>query len=377
MTVIDRYLLRQFTKALVVFFVSITGLYIVVDAFGNLEEFIDYGEQQGSLFAVLAAYYGARVLAFFDLTNGLLTLIAAMFTITWLQKSREITALMAAGISKWRIVTPVVAAVAVVALAAMVNREVVLPRFRDKLSRNAQNWKGENAKQLQPRYDNQTDILMGGKHTFANEQRIEQPCFRMPPRFEYFDTQLVAENAYYKEPIGDQPGGYLLDGVSQPADVHERTSLLEVQKPVILCPGDTEWLEDNQCFVVSDLSFEHLEGGSSWRQFSSTPALISALRSPCLDFGPDVRVTVHSRFVKPVLDVTLLFLGLPLVLSRRDRNVFLAVGLSLLIVGAFFVVTMACHALGANFILSPSMAAWAPVIIFVPIAVWMAESLRT
>ena len=31
---------------------------------------------------------------------------------------------------------------------------------------------------------------------------------------------------------------------------------------------------------------------------------------------PDVRVTVHSRVVQPILDVTLLFLGLPLVVAR-------------------------------------------------------------
>ena len=74
-----------------------TGLFIVIDAFGNLEEFIAHGEnQEGGLIRVLAEYYGARTLTFFDRTSALLALVAAMFVVSWLQKTNEFTALMAA-----------------------------------------------------------------------------------------------------------------------------------------------------------------------------------------------------------------------------------------------------------------------------------------
>ena len=66
--------------------------------FENLEEFISYAERQGSLLGVLIDYYGARVLSFFDRISGLLALIAAIFTVTWFQRSNELTAVTAAGI---------------------------------------------------------------------------------------------------------------------------------------------------------------------------------------------------------------------------------------------------------------------------------------
>ena len=71
----------------------------------------------------------------------------------------------------------------------------------------------------------------------------------------------------------------------------------------------------------------------------------------------------------PLLDMTLLFLGLPLVVTRESRSVFVAGGLCLLIVAGFFVVVLAAHALGANSLLSSAaMAAWLPLFIFTPVA---------
>jgi hypothetical protein len=51
--IIDRYLLRQFWHTFVICFCSLTGLYIVIDAFGNLEEFINYAHKHGSLLGVM------------------------------------------------------------------------------------------------------------------------------------------------------------------------------------------------------------------------------------------------------------------------------------------------------------------------------------
>ena len=124
MTIFDRYLLRMFVKVLVVSFLSLTGLYVIIDLFGNLEEFISYAEREGSLLGVLGDYYGARVLSFFDRISGLLALIAAIFTITWLQRTNELMAVTAAGIPKVRIVRPLIIATAFVAMLAAASREI-------------------------------------------------------------------------------------------------------------------------------------------------------------------------------------------------------------------------------------------------------------
>ena len=100
MTILDRYVLRLYIGILLISFVSLTGLFIVVDAFNHLDEFISYSKQAGGPLQVLGSYYGARTLWFFDRMNGVLAMIAAMFTLTMMQRNNEMTALMAAGISR-------------------------------------------------------------------------------------------------------------------------------------------------------------------------------------------------------------------------------------------------------------------------------------
>ena len=318
MPTFDRYLLQLFTKVLLVCFISMTGLYIVIDAFNNLDEFLVYGREEGSLFAVLMEYYSARVPWFFDRTGGLLALIAAMFAVTWLQRTQELTALLAAGIPKGRIVRMLILSAAVISGLGAANRELLIPRLRERLSRNAQDWRGENARRVEPVRDNQNEILLNGQHTYASQRRIEMPSILFDQPAPGFGQQILAKDAFYKDPEGDRPGGYLLVGVREPEDVSEVPSLIVGNRPVVLSPHDTPWLEPNQCFVASHIDFQQLAGGSLWRRLSSTPELVAGLRNPSLDFGLDAKVTIHSRIVQPFLDMTLFFLGLPLVLTPQQ-----------------------------------------------------------
>ncbi len=374
MSTFDRYLLRLFIKVLFACFVSMVGLYIVIDAFGNLDEFIGHGREQGGLLRVVADYYSARVPWFFDHASGLLALVAGMFAITWLQRTNEMTALMAAGITTKRLVRPLLGAAIVVALVGAANREFVIPEVRDKLVRNAQDWLGNSARKVDAVTDNRTDILIGGRASFAAEQRIQQRTFTLHRSLGEFGRKLVAEDAYYKPPTADRPGGYLLTGVTQPEKHAQMPSATLDDRAVILSSSDTEGLEAGELFVVSDVTFTDLACGPQYREFASTGELVQGLRNPSLDFGLRTRVAMHSRFVQPFLDVTLFVLGLPLVLTRRNRNVFVAAGMCIGIVIAYFVVMITCQALGASgFLLSPALAAWAPLIILVPVAAALSQ----
>jgi lipopolysaccharide export system permease protein len=371
MNIIDRYLLRQFLKTYCICFLSLTGLYVVFDAFTHLEDFFNSAEKAGGLLRLMGTYYAYRSVLFFDRTSALLTLVSAMFTVAWIQRFNEMTALQAAGVSRVRVVKPIIVTAIVLSVFAMGVREVAIPRFANELSRTPTDLLGDVAQELKPRYDNQTDVFIRGKSTYNNERRIEKPNFWLPD-----GRQLMADNAYYQEPQGDRPGGYLLKGVQTPANLDAQPSLQIKGRRIVTTRRDAAWLEPRQCFVTSDLSFDQLVGGQAFRQFSSTPQLVAALRNRSLDYGPDVRVAIHSRIVQPFLDVTLLFLGLPLVLTRESRNVFLAIGVCLGVVSIFLGVAIGCQYLGAqSLLLSPSLAAWMPLILFVPPAVHSAQGM--
>ncbi len=376
MRIIDRYLLRQFLQTFVICYISLAGLLIVFDAFTNLEEFMRNSDGAVGLFKLLGSFYAYKAIMFFDLTAGLLILTAATFTISWFQRNNEMTALLAAGVSRIRMVTPILLAGVAIAVLATANRELIVPRFSREMARRPHDLATDQGKALERSYDNQTEIHLGGELAYADQQRIEKPQFLLPRELDHFARQLKAENAYYKPPKAGRPGGYLLDEVTQPKDIAKRRTLKLGKRSVVITPRDApDWLEPNQCFVVSEVTFEQLTSGQKLRRFASTTQLIAGLHNPSLDYGPSVRVAVHTRIVNPLMDLTLLFLGLPLVASRQSRNVFLAVGMCALIVACFLLVVIGCQYLGTSVFLSPALAAWIPLIIFIPVAVWLSEAL--
>jgi lipopolysaccharide export system permease protein len=375
MATVDRYLLRQFLWVFTIFFTSFLGLFVVADSVNNFEEFSTYGKDHGGFLKVVGEYYGYRAFAFFDQISPLLILIAAMFTIAAFRRHNEMTALLAAGISKSRIVRPIIVAAIVFAVLAVVNREVVIPSIREKLNFKAQDLLSA-ARPLQPIYDNQTDILLGGKGIMRRQQTIVEPSFNLPPQLDHYGRQVTARHAVYRPPQGDRPGGYHLKQVKYPKGLADKPSLTMGDHAVLITPRDADWLQKDECFVASGVEFEYLSGGQSWRRFSSTPEMIKVLGNSSVQHGADLQVKIHARFVKPILDVTLLFLGLPLVLSRQTHNLFVSVGLCVLLVLVYMVVILGCHYLGASLKIEPVLAAWIPLMIFVPLAVNMSDPLR-
>jgi lipopolysaccharide export system permease protein len=375
MRIIDRYLLRQFVQTFLICYLSLTGVFVIFDAFTNLDAFLRCAKGI-QLLKVMGTFYGYQAIFFFDRTSSLLALMAAMFTVTWIQRHNEMTALMAAGISRIRIVAPVIAAAVAVNLFAAANREMIMPRYREQLARRPADLQGNVATEVFAQVDNQTDVLIGGKHAYADQLRIEKPTFLLPDALADYGNKLVGENAYYRPPAGDRPGGYLLDGVTEPKDLAAKASLSLRDHPVIITPRDApDWIQPSQCFVVSDVMFEQLTGARGFRMFSSTAELIWSLRNRSLDFGPDIRVMIHARIVQPLLDITLLLLGLPLVVSRESRNVFMAIGLCMGVVTVFLLVVIGFQQLGSTYLLDPALAAWAPLMLFVPAAVGLSESM--
>ncbi len=376
--IVDRYLLRQFLQTFLICFCSLTGLYIVIDGMGNLDEFVTYARDHDGLLKVMGEYYGYRSLSFFDSMSALLCLIAAMFTLTWIQRHNELTALEAAGIPKARIIRPVIGASLIICLLAVVNRELMIPSVREHLSHNAQDLGGSSGQPARPRYDNETQILLGGpgSQMFADQQRISRPDFYLPQGLDRYGPRILAESAYYQKPQDSRPGGYLFRRLEQPKGLDREASLSLGKRPVLLTPRDYPWLKPGECFVVSNVSFEHLESAGTGRQLMSTPELIRDLQNQSLDFGAGERLAIHARLIQPLLDMTLLFLGLPLVLSRTNRNVFLAIGLCLGLVTAFMLVVIGCKYLGSTYWLEPALAAWMPLMIFIPCAVALAGPLR-
>lgn len=370
---IDRYVTRAQANAFVIVFISLAGLYFVFDAFTNMDEFSVHAAKAGGLIRVLASFYGYRLIWFFDTTSPVIALASGMFALSWLERHNELTALLAAGVSRWRIARPILVFAAAVSLMAATSREFVIPKIRQGFARTAQDLVGDRSAPFEARYDHRTEILFRGRSAQSGPMRIEGPSLLMPPQLGDFGPQIDAFDAVWKPSDASHPAGFLLSGVSEPADIDGLPSLDRGGKPIVITKSAADWLQPGQCFVVSDVTFEQLVGSTNWSQYSSTPELVRAVSNPSLGVGPDIPLRVHARFIAPLLDMSLMLLGIPLVLGPARRGVFVAVGLCVGMTVVFFLVVLGSHALAAGDLLSPATAAWMPLLFLAPLAAWRAQ----
>ncbi len=99
MRILDRERYWAFIKAYIICFVALVGLYVVIDAFSNLDEFGKRADGPVQLFQVMGWYYLIHMSQFYDRLCGVIGMMAAIFTVTWMQKNNELLAMLAAGVS--------------------------------------------------------------------------------------------------------------------------------------------------------------------------------------------------------------------------------------------------------------------------------------
>jgi lipopolysaccharide export system permease protein len=235
---------------------------------------------------------------------------------------------------------------------------------------------GTTERPLRTWYDPQTDVVLRGAATVVEGRRIVQPSLRLPVDANGRAIEVSAAEAHYLEATNDHPAGYLFVDVDAGGKVLEETSIQIDGRVTLYSPSDAPWLEAGQVFWPSDVEFDQLAADPSWRHFASTAELVDYVKRPARDAPASTYVTLHGRLVRPVLDFGLAVIGLPLVLSRRGRSPFLAVGLAMGVIAGFLLVALTCEFLGNSGWIGPSLAAWLPLFVFVPLAVATSGDLR-
>jgi lipopolysaccharide export system permease protein len=368
MTQIDRYILVLYLRVFIVCFLTLSGLLIVVQLFTNIDEFAAYGKANGGFVRGLIIYFGPQMLSIFDRMCGLITLLAIMFVIAWLQRTHELTAILAAGISKKRIVVPLLYASVLLIIVSAILRETAIPQFSDILSKRPRDLIGERNESLRPTEDVDQGFIVVGRQLLKNTRSIANPVFKFTGPIAAQTRQIEGELAQFLEANNEHSAGFLVTNYRPSEPLTLTGSLVHEERYFLMLPADQKWLQPNQCFISSELDFDLLSGGRG-RQYASTAELISDLRNRSYYHGPELKVTMHSRFVQPFLDFTQILIGLPFILTGLDRNLVRMVASCIIIFALFYAITFGLRTLGAHeTLLTASAGAWAPVLLFAPVA---------
>src|SRR5262245_13961618 len=129
MRILDRLLLWAFLKAYAICLVSLLSLYIVIDLFTNLEDFAQHTTVLLPVLQNILRYYGYKVVQIFDRLCEAIVLLAAAFTVAWVQRNNELLPLLSAGVPTRRVILPVLAGAALLIGMGVLNQEIVIPRI--------------------------------------------------------------------------------------------------------------------------------------------------------------------------------------------------------------------------------------------------------
>ena len=368
-TQVDRYILTLFLRTVLVCFCSLAGVFVVFHAFTNMDQLLDLTRNGDSLAAVMAHYYGPYMVLLFDWTGAIITLMSFLFVVGWLRRTQELTATLSIGVSHGRIFRPMIFAAGVIILVQLASREFLIPDMREALSLKSKDLTGDGEALISPSYDKMSGILLEGKAIKPRSRVIVEPSFRLDGAYPGFGGELAAKTADWVPANSTHPEGYWMRGVTMPEAIDQLPSAGVGDRPVLLTSADQPWVGPKECFVATTVDPDILQTDQSSTRLCSSAQLSRRLRNPAVHNSMKTRVLLHERLVRVPLDFALFLLGIPLVVNRKNRNLFVMIGAAVVTVLGFFVLkTLASAMGGSGYIFSPAAAAWMPLIILGPIA---------
>jgi lipopolysaccharide export system permease protein len=368
-TLLDRSLVRSYVKSYVICFVSLIGLYVVIDLFTHIDDFMQKQTDFWEVTLNILQFYGYRIIQIFDRLCEMIVLLAAMFTIAWVQRNNELLPLLSAGVSTRRVLRPVLFTAAGFLTLSVLNQELVIPRIATALLRTHDDPEGEKDQGVRGAFDTNKVYLSGQTASrrgfLVRHFHCIIPAELGPGTLVYID----AKEANYIPPDPDHPetsGGWLLhEATIKPFDAAVQTDVLTVLN------SDTYFLR------TTEVDFDVVTRDNKWFYLASTLRLFQELNKPEAQKLGSIAVVFHTRLTRPLLGLILLFLGLSVILRDQNRNVFISAGLCILMCAAFYAVGIACRELGDKDFLAPALAAWLPVLLFGPLAFVLFDAIHT
>ncbi|MCP4593107.1 MAG: YjgP/YjgQ family permease [bacterium] len=368
MTILDRYILRSLIVNYLIALAVMMSLYIVLDLLVNMDEFTESGAPAETVIAGIVSYYGNNLVLYFAQLSGVITLFACLAAVARMRRQHEMTAILASGVSMYRIAAPVIAFGLFTGTLWFVDTELIIPSVAHKLARRHDDALGQKTFGVW--------FLRDRDNALLSAQRLDPSTSTMKRMLAMYrdDSGRVshvvhAEQArWVPDELYDSGGVWELDrGLLQRRRTADRDSLGPHSRV------ETEPIR----YYQSDLSPEaiQLRQSSQWVQYLGSFQLARLVEDGELD-SRRIQHIKHVRFTTPIVNLILLLLGLPFMLGAAPGSVLNDGARCLAVCGLCFLLAFA----GQNVNLDGPLAAlpsWLPIFLFTPVVVVLFDRVRT
>ncbi len=361
MSTLDRYIIKSLSVNYLISLAVLMSTYVALDLFFNFDEFM---QEDGIPFIdvvhAMGAYYGTHLFLYFGQIAGVIALFAMAVTLARLQRDNEFVAIVASGVSLYRVaLTVILTGVALNALW-LIDQEMIIPRLAPRLAASHESaalnrpygvWflRDQHDWLISARTFNQAEGQLGGVILLRADASGGTP------------ELITADRALW---VSDAPtphwslerGSRWVRNLGSGGD--DRLKRL---------PQDTFETSMNPQSIA-------LRQSTNWIQFLGRKQL-THIRNEGMAAANDVSRAIHNRFTTPIVNMFILIIGIPLFLDRQPASVLRSGGRCLVTCGVCFLFTFFCQNMVA--LDYPALTAWLPLIVLTPVMVVQLDRMKT
>jgi lipopolysaccharide export system permease protein len=318
-------------------------------------------------------YYFFQTFRIFVHLSGIIPIVAAAFTLIRMTRFNELTASLAAGVPLLRTAMPIIIAAMVLNVLLVVDQELLIPQMIPKLVRKHDEIQQSNLKTFAVR------AMQDESRGLLNVARYHPPAESGNAWMEQVDVIKFDE--------GFMPVAHILADKGEWSAKSKAWLLTNGRIVTGLRPQDNVSKEKPFPAYQSSITPDEiaLYGSSEFVELLPTSRIKLLLERPKSYGTNNLQRVKHTRFTQPLLNVILLLLAVPCVVSREPGKIKQGIFQCVALCGACLASIFLCYQLAgtppsasARWIDTwPALMAWMPILIFGPVAVWLLDRVRT
>ena len=345
MNVLDKYVLRKFIINLLISIGAFVIIFLVVDLIENIDKFIDRDAEVSTVFF----YYIYYIPYIINLTLPISMLLSCLFTLGSMSQHNEIVAQKSAGISLYRIFTPLFILAFLISIGAGLFSEFVVPwtnqerldLYRYEIKKHPKNLGSKrNNIYLQDAANRKISIaFFNGRTNEAKKVSLQ-----------YFDGRQLVKRTDAKTMRWLEDSWVLHDVIER---VFEDT-VVTTSKYEQLIQTDLKFKPENLL---------ELQKKPEEMSFFELQTFIKEMTT----IGAEVRKWIVELYLKisyPFANFIIILFGAPIAARKRRSGTAVGIGISLLICFVYFLFIRIGQVMGHQGTLTPWLGAWLGNIIF-------------
>jgi lipopolysaccharide export system permease protein len=376
MKILDKYVAKNFLIGYAIAFGVLIGMRITIDLFGSLDEFTEHANLSALAVIVnIITYYSLQSTLYFRDFAGMITVVAAAFSLGKMVRCNELTAMMASGVSLKRVITPIVVLAVVFSGLLIIDQELIIPALGPKLVRGSDAIPGKESYRVWFITDASGSLISAQKFDVASST---------------FEGLIVVTRSKKSDALLWEPTGFI-EAQKAKYDSKSQAWLLTngfftpISKLSSGQPGRQNSAASRT--ALSAYSTDLTPKDIPVRRKAEHKSLLSSMQlSQLASQGTQLKDLAnlysqkHFRITDPIMNLVMLLVCLPVLVCRDPKSMKSAIAISFAITAASLIVGFVCRILATEDIFGrivPELWAWLPVFIFAPIAFIEIDSMKT